>query len=61
MRKNNPILQMKPRIRWLGEREIIMTMMNIYINSSWKENLQEANDGMGGGVGWWGDIWVVTL
>ena len=45
------MLQMKYRIRWLREREIIMTMMNMYIISSWRNHLQEAEDGMG--VGGW--------
>ena len=35
------------RIRWLREREIMMTMMRMYIISSWGEHLQEAEDGMG--------------
>ena len=44
-----------------GEREMIMTMMNKYIVSSWREHLQEAEDGMGGGVGRLGGRWFVTL
>ena len=38
-----------------------MTIMNIYIISSCIENLQEADDGMGDGVGWLGGRWGVTL
>ena len=38
-----------------------MTMMNMYIISSFIENLQEADDGMGDGVGWLGGRWGVTL
>ena len=38
-----------------------MTIMNMYIISSWREHLQESEDGMGGGVGWLGDRWGVTL
>ena len=38
-----------------------MTMMNQYIISSWREHLQEAEDGMGDGVGWLGGRWGVTL
>ena len=38
-----------------------MKMMSLYIISSWGEHLQEAEDGMGGGVGWLGGIWGVTL
>ena len=34
------------------------TMMNMYIISSRKENLQEDEDGMGDGVRWFGD-WEV--
>ena len=49
------------RIRWLREREIIMTMMSVYIISSWGEHLQEAEDGMGDGVGWLVFRWGVTL
>ena len=37
------------------------TMMNMYIISSWGEHLQEADDGMGGGLGWLGCRWGVTL
>ena len=37
------------------------TMMNMYIISSWREHLQEADDGMGDGVGWLGGIWGVTI
>ena len=55
------MLQMKYRIRWLREREIIMTMMNMYIISSLREHLKEAEDGMGDGVGWLGGRWGVTL
>ena len=39
----------------------MMTMMNMYIIFSWRENLQEAEDGMGDGVGWLGGRWGVTL
>ena len=52
---------MKYRIRWLREREIIMTMMNMYIISSWLDQLQDAEDGMVDGVGWLGGRWGVTL
>ena len=38
-----------------------MAMMNIYIISSWREHLKEAEDGMGNGVGWLGGRWGVTL
>ena len=38
-----------------------MTMMNIYIISSWLDQLQEAEDGMVDGVGWLGGRWGVTL
>ena len=38
-----------------------MTMMSMYIISSWGEHLQEAEDGMGDGVGWLGGRWGVTL
>ena len=38
-----------------------MTMMIMYIISSWEEHLQEAGDGMGYGVGWLGGRWGVTL
>ena len=48
-------------IRWLREREIIMTMMSTYIISSWGEYLQEAKDRMGDGFGCVGVIWGVTL
>ena len=37
-----------------------MTIMNIYIISSCIENLQEADDGMGDEVGWFGGTWGVT-
>ena len=60
-RNKNPILQRKARIRWLREREIMMTMMNMYIISSRREHLQEADDGMGVGVGWLGGRWGVSL
>ena len=49
------------RIRWLREREISMTMMNMYIISSRRKHLQEAKDGMGDGVGWLGGRWGVSL
>ena len=32
------------RISWLREREISMTMMSMYIISSWGEHLQEAEE-----------------
>ena len=38
----------------MREREIMITMTNVYIISSWKENLQEDEDGMGDGVRWFG-------
>ena len=38
-----------------------MTMMSMYIISSWGEHLQEAEDEMGDGVGWLGGRWGVTL
>ena len=40
---------------------IIMTMMNMYIISSWREHLKEAEDGMGDGVRWLGGRQGVTL
>ena len=43
------------------EREISMTMINMYIISSCKQHLQEAVDGMGDGVGWLGGRWGVNL
>ena len=46
---------------WLREREIMMTMMNMYMIYSWREHLQEADDGMGDRVGWLGGRWGVTL
>ena len=45
----------------MREREISMTMMSMYFISSWGEQLQEAEDGMGDEVGWLGGRWVVTL
>ena len=51
----------KERIRWLREREIMVTMMNMFIISSCREHLQESDDGMGDGVGWFGGRWGVTL
>ena len=36
-------------------------MMNMYTIYSWREHLQEAEDGMGDGVRWLGGIWGVTL
>ena len=39
----------------------MMTMMNMYIVSSWREHLQEADDGMGDGVWWLGGRWTVSL
>ena len=38
-----------------------MTMMNMYNISSWREHPQEAEDGMGDGVGGLGGSWGVTL
>ena len=38
-----------------------MTIIHMYIISSWGEHLQEAEDGMGDGVGWLGGRWGVTL
>ena len=38
-----------------------MIIMNMYIISSCIENLQEADDEMGDGVGWLGGRWGVTL
>ena len=37
------------------------TMVNIYIISSRIEHLQEAEDGIGDGIGWFGGRWIVTL
>ena len=45
----------------MGEIDISMAMMSMYIISSWGEHLQEAEDGMGDGVGWLGGRWGVTL
>ena len=45
----------------MREREIVMKMMSMYIISSWREHLQEAEDGMGDGVEWFGGRWGVTL
>ena len=45
----------------MSEKEISMTMMSMYIISSWGEHLQEAEDGMWDGVGWLGGRWGVTL
>ena len=39
----------------------MMTMMNTYIFFSWREHLQEADDGMGYGFGWLGGRWGITL
>ena len=38
-----------------------MTMMSMYIISSWREHLQEYYDGMGDGVVWLGGRWGITL
>ena len=38
-----------------------MTMMIMYTISSWREHLQEAEDGMGDWVGWLGGRWGVSL
>ena len=38
-----------------------MTMMNMYIISSWIEHLQEAEDVMGDGIGYLVGRWGVTL
>ena len=43
------------------ERNIMITMMNMYILYSYREHLQEAEDGMGDEVGWLGGRWGVTL
>ena len=48
-------------VGWLREREIITTMMNMYIIYSWRDHLQEAKDGIGDRVGWLGVRWDVTL
>ena len=48
-------------VKWLREREIIMTMMNIYIISLRRDHLQEAKDGMGDRIGWFGGRWGVNL
>ena len=45
----------------MREREISMTMMSMYIISSLGKHLQEAEDGMGDGVGWLGGRCGVTL
>ena len=45
----------------MREREIMTKMTNMYIISSRRYHLQEANDVMGDGVGWLGDRWGVTL
>ena len=39
----------------------MMTMNNMYIISSWREHLKEADDGMVDGVGLLGGRWGVTL
>ena len=39
----------------------MMPMVNIYIIYSLREHLQDAEDGMGGGVGWLGGRWGLTL
>ena len=38
-----------------------MTMMIMYTISSWREHLQEVEDGMGDGVRWLEGRWGVTL
>ena len=38
-----------------------MAMMSMYIISSWREHLQEYEDGTGDGIGWLGGRWGVTL
>ena len=43
-----------------GERDNDNNDEYVY-NFSWREHLQEAEDGMGVGVGWLGGRWVVTL
>ena len=45
----------------MREREISMTMMSMHMIYSWEEYPQEAEDGMGDGVGWLGGRWGVTL
>ena len=39
----------------------MITMMNMYIIYSYREHLQEADDGMGDGVGWLRGRWGVNL
>ena len=39
----------------------MMTMMNMYIISSWRDHTKEADDGMGVRVGWLGGRWGVTI
>ena len=39
----------------------MMIMINKYNISSWREHLQEAENGMGDWVGWLGGRWGVTL
>ena len=38
-----------------------MTMIHMYIILSCREHRQEAEDGMGHGIGWLGGRWDVTL
>ena len=39
----------------------MMKMTNMYIIYSWRDHLQEAEDGIGDGVVWLGGRWGVTL
>ena len=39
----------------------MMKIMNMYIIYLWREHLQEADAGMGDGVGWLGGRWYVTI
>ena len=39
----------------------MMKMMNMYTIYSWRDHQQEADGGMGDGVGWLGGRWGVTL
>ena len=42
-------------------RDIMITMINMYIIYSLRDHRQEAKDGMGDGIGWLGGRWGVTL
>ena len=50
-RKIKPHSSKESEDKVLMEKDIMMKMMNMYIISSWREHLQEADDGMGDGVG----------